>query len=365
MRDTVGIRAVCIAAVTVIALSSCAPQAENGAPLSDANLGDQDTIAALDDLYDAAVANGETSVVTYGPGEDRYKPAYAEFMRRYPDIQVLPEYTYGADLSTRLDQEFGSGNHVASMVNGGTNITLLTNNSGRCDPYEPFTAKDLDPSLVGPNHSFNGITRWVFGFAYNPELVDAADVPTSWQDLTNPEWKGKLALTDPTTVNDASVSIAAMLYSGEYDETWLRELAANQPTILANSQLGIQSVAGGQQSIASILSYNSMKRLEEKNLPIAFVAPERGARLETHYNCLLVDDPAPSASKLLLNWMLTDEGQRALSDTGNYSVYPDISAPDGLPPADVAIESAMAEIPLDQYRAETTKTIELTKGIFR
>lgn len=357
--------AVALAAVAMFALSSCSAQLEQSEPLSDADLGDAATVAALDDLYEAAKANGEDSIVTYGPGEDRYKPAYAAFMRRYPDIQVLPEYTFGADLATRLNQEFGSGNHVGAMVNGGATITLLASGSDRCESYSPFTASDLDAALVGPNDTFHGFIRWIYGIAYNPDLVEPDDVPTSWRDLTDPRWSGRLALTDPTTVSDSSVTIAAMLYSGEYDEEWLRELAANQPAVLANSQLSIQAVASGQEDISTILSYNSMKRLQEKNLPIQFVAPEGGARIESLYSCILKDNPAPNASKLLSNWMYTEEGQRALADTGGYSIFPDGPAPEGMLPTAEVLATALQEIPLSEYKEQTAATIELTKGIFR
>lgn len=365
LRKSAGVRAVCVAAAAVFALSSCAQQLNSGPPLSDADLGDAATVDALDELYEAAIENGEESIVTYGPGEDRYKPAYAAFMRRYPEIQVLPEYTFGADLATRLNQEFGSGNHVGAMVNGGATITLLASGSDRCQSYEPFTATELDEEVVGPDHTFHGFTRWIYGFAYNPDTVDAADVPASWGDLTDPEWSGRLALTDPTTVSDSSVTIAAMLYSGDYDETWLREIAANNPTILANSQLAIQAVASGQDDISTILSYNSVKRLQEKDLPIQFVAPEGAARIESLYTCMLKDNPAPNASKLLLNWMFTEEGQRALAGTGGYSIFRDGPAPEGMRPTAEVLETALEEVPLSVYRDETAETIELTKSIFR
>jgi iron(III) transport system substrate-binding protein len=352
---------------TTLALSGCGggPADTSDETSSADGLGGEAIAEQMDALYQAAIESGETRVVTYGPGEERYAPVYEAFTQRYPEIDVVPEYIFGADLSTRLDQEYGSGNRVGSLVNGGPNITLLTSGQDRCDSYETITGGDLSADLVGPDDTYRAINRWVFGLLYNSDELEEADAPTSWSDLTDPQYSGKIVISDPTVINDSSVTLMALLYGGAIDEEWMRDVAANDPEIVANSQLAGQAVATGQQLISLGTSYNAAFELIGRDLPVSFVLPDDGARLEAQSACILTDNPAPDATRLLVDWFYTPEGQQAFAETGVYSAFDDGPSPEGLPMTEEVVDVAVAQPPIEEYLAETRSTIELTGSIFQ
>lgn len=354
------------AVALTLSLTACgAGSADESASLSDDGLGGADVARQLEELYDAAVEGRQTRIVTYGPGEERYASVYEAFSKRYPEIEVQPEYIFGADLATRLDQEYGSGNHVGSIVNGGPNITLLTSGQDRCESYAPVTADSLDSSVVGPDDTYHGFGRWVFGPLYNSDEMSEDEAPTSWADLVDSRFEGKLVLTDPTIINDSSVTLMSLLYGEVVDESWVEGLGANEPAVVANSQLAGQAVASGQHAVSVVTSYNAALELINKDLPVSFVVPEDGVRLETHYSCVLKDNPTPEASELLLSWLYTPEGQQAMADTGVYSIFEDGPAPEGLPSTEDVLANAPAQPPMADYMAETEKTLELAGSVFR
>ena len=52
----------------------------------------------------------------------------------------------------------------------------------------------LIPQAIQPHHEWVGTRVNIFALAYNTQMIKKEDLPTSYQDLLNPKWKGRLGI---------------------------------------------------------------------------------------------------------------------------------------------------------------------------
>jgi len=355
------------AALLVVTLAGCgsadAGSAATVEPADDA-LGSAEIAAQMDELYTQAQEAGETSVVVYGPGEQLYGSAYQVFMARYPDIQVTGEYIFGAELSTRLDQEFSSGQHVGSIQTGGPAITDATNAAGRCEVSDPFAAADLDVPAADDG-TYRAVVGYPFGIAYNTDKISEKELPQRFVDIVAPDFTGRFVLEDPTTTNGTTNSLAQMHAAGIIDDAWMQQLADGAPMIRGNGALSVQAVATGEADFEPLAQYVMYKQSIDDGLPIGFFVPSEGSRIEYHYSCILADAPNPKATELLYNWLFTPEGQTALAESGVYGLRPGTPAPGDLPALEDISADPIPSVPVPESGPTTQKFIKVAEKFFQ
>lgn len=357
-------------AIAALALSGCSDPGTPGTPpatMGDAveALGGSDAAAEMDALYAAAKENGENSVFVYGPGEGLYGEAYKLFMQRYPDIQVTGEFIFGAELTTRLQQEFATGQHVASVLTTGAPEINAATLANQCTSFAPTTSSFLDPKLVGPDHRYQAVAAWPVGIAYNTDMISESELPSSSIGISDPQYAGKFVIGDPTTISAASISMAWLNYAGLIDEQWVADVAANDYQFRPNSVLALQAVATGEAAFDPFASYVHMRKSIRDGLPVGFVYPRENSRAEYQYNCLLEGAPNPNASQLFINWLYSPEGQNALvKEAWVFGIRPGSDAPEGLPTYEEALKTAFQAPPPSEASAIVKAFLEVTRKYF-
>lgn len=329
----------------VLALSACgggsaeddAPEvnsaAEGEVSSADADLlGGEEAVAAMQELYEAAQAAGQTTVNVYGPGEQDKGPLYEVFSQRFPGITVTGTYLVGPEFDAKIQAEFASGQHVADMVQAGDTSVAPQLQQGKYVPFEPVTAGQLDDGFRDPTGHLTAATGSTFGFVYNTNLMQEADAPKGWEDLTDPALKGKMTSEEVARNGGAFGTLNHLLWDGRYTEDYLAALAGQDIALQASGPVAGAAVATGQFAVNPFYPYSFYLRDKAQGAPVEFVFPtEGGAHISPHYLGLLTGAPNPEAAKLLMTWLFTPEGQQAASDVGYYPLMPDSPAPQGYP----------------------------------
>jgi iron(III) transport system substrate-binding protein len=175
--------------------------------------------------------------------------------------------------------------------------------------------------------------------AYDAQQLTAEQVPTSIFDLTDPAWKGQVAIA-PTNASFQSFVTALRVTDGdEKARAWLEGLVANGVQKFEKNGLILDAVDAGQAKLGLINHYYWYEKAAEvgaeaMRAQIAFTAPKDPGSLVNVAGVGITKKAAESKNaKAFVEWLLTPQAQQYFVDTTfEYPVIESIAAADGLPP---------------------------------
>src|SRR5438105_338340 len=140
----------------------------------------------------------------------------------------------------------------------GVSRTLLQANKALLAPYAS-TNKDAVPAQFrDPDDHWLGTNLHVLVILQNTRLVPETSGPKTWADLMQPQWKDKVAFTDPANSGSAyaNVTLLAQLWGpGEAGWEKVTQLLANTK-VLNRSTLVFQVVGNGEFTIGLLHEYD-------------------------------------------------------------------------------------------------------------
>jgi iron(III) transport system substrate-binding protein len=180
-------------------------------------------------------------------------------------------------------------------------------------PYvSPYTNSFPPDSLDVLNQS-TPIIQLAQVFAYNTQLVPAAQVPTTMDQLTSAQWSGQVIMHDPTT-GTTSTQIWGSL-EGKLGEStvlnFLTNLHTNVNPALTHSTGSVtDGVATAQYEIGIVCQFHDVISAILNGAPIK-VLPIQGMPIFVTTTTAGVVTAAahPNAARLLINYMASPTGQ--------------------------------------------------------
>jgi ABC-type Fe3+ transport system substrate-binding protein len=331
------------AAVSAAAAAAKPSAAPSGAA-SGAALASGSTAATWDALL--AAGRKEGSVVIGGPPFPSLREAYTSQFKKDTgiDLQYLALPT--AEVSSRAEREAEAGKSTMDVIqSGGAELyTLLPKNL-----LEPLTSKVVLPEVTDPKQwkGDQGIkwmdfqkqyvplgSSWVMTDLFiNTQLVQPGSI-TSWNDLLDPKWKGKIVATDPRGGGPGQALARYLLV--KFGDKFLVDLYKGQQAVMNADQRAVaEGVARGSYAIALAPVQADVELLRKSNLPIAREFPKDGqGSLVGGFSAIKIPkaEPHPNAAAVFINWYLSKNGQTAYSQAMlEPSLRKDVSA-DGIPP---------------------------------
>lgn len=273
-----------------------------------------------------AGAKKEGKVVVSVPASAELRKKMEEvFRKRFPgiDLELLP--ARGASNINRILEENKAGLHYFDLHVGGTNsiVTGLLA-QGILEPVPPFMilAEVKDAKNWWGGHIWaDNARQHIYMFQayltetiwYNAEEVEPEEV-RSYDDLLLPKWKGKIAILDPRTPGSGD-STWGFLWATKGEE-YLRKLVAQDMIIGRNQRQLAESVAKGKASLSIGLSYYVYRPFVKADLPVKpLPTPKEGSYASSGSGNLAVlkSAPHPNATKVFVNWLLSQEGQEVFT----------------------------------------------------
>ena len=262
-------------------------------------------------------ARPEGKVVLYScPGRENVEPLVKEFERLYPGTKVEVTYGKGSQLQEKIRSEARAGRPTADLYSCGWNGLYQFGLEGYLDKYlssqlTHFQTAGLDKSGLTIPHSAH-----IYGLVINTRLVGAEEGPRSWADLADPKWKGKLAIQDPRPGGGGFSWFVQMLTDPSLGESYLRKMA-QQKIFLGRTNDLVQSMLVRGEYLVHIAGTEERATTEKsKSAPVRFVRPREGAFYTRVGFGMVKNAPHPSATKLYIDFALSETGQRVIGETG-------------------------------------------------
>ena len=141
---------------------------------------------------------------------------------------------------------------------------------------------------------------------YNTRLVSHAEAPRDWNDLLDPKWKGSIGM-DPSDFE---------LYAG-LEKKWganraaafFKELAKQDVQFRSGHTLLAQLVVAGEMKLAVVYAHRA-EAMKSQRAPIEWVSTMDPTISSLGVISLATKLQYPNAARLLIDYVLSKEGQR-------------------------------------------------------
>jgi iron(III) transport system substrate-binding protein len=313
------------------------------------------------ELYEAAKGEGELTWYVAQFGTEQAEEMAQVFSARYPGVRVNVIRTTGQVAYTRLMQDLRA-NVAQADVFSATDLSHLGSlkADGNLMQFEPENASKLrEPYLnVDPDNYYFTTSANPTVIVYNTNLVQEGDAPTNWPDLLDPKWRNQVAIAHPGF--SGSTGSWALLMKNLYGMEFFEKLEQQNP-LIGRSLIDPPTVlTAGERSIG-IASLATATRLKNAGNPIEIVFPTDGAKLTLSASAVLANAPHPNAGKLLIDWLLSEEGAHLQVKQGQQPLRPEVSPPPGVPALD---EVPLAPLTEEEVAAGVPGLIEDWRDIF-
>ena len=280
-------------------------------------------------------ADGPLTIYS-GRSEELVGPLFAQFTEQ-TGIAVEARYGDTAELAAQLLEE-GDASPAQVYFAQDAGALGAVDAAGLFVPLPASVATTVPEAYRAPNGNWTGVTGRARVIAYDPEQVPAADVPQSIFDLTDPKWKGQVAIAPTNASFQAFVTAMRVSQGDEVTRQWLEGLVANDVQTYEKNGLILDAVDTGQAQLGLINHYYWYEKAAEvgadaMRAQIAFTKPDDpGSLVNVAGVGILKDTPNATA---FVEWLLSPATQEwFVQNTFEYPLVPSVAAAEGLPPLD-------------------------------
>jgi iron(III) transport system substrate-binding protein len=273
----------------------------------------------LNALYQAAKQEGEFNFYTT-LNTNNGQPVIEKFMAKYPGVKVNYNRQTSEKLEEVMNQEGKAGKLNWDVVECNEDVYVRLVDNHFLATYTPSVAAKYPDNLKDPNGTW--VTDRVNAQtpSLNTNLVKPEEYPKTWDDLTKPSWKGKLAIEEG---NVLLFSATKAEWGNDKALAFWKGIAANQPSIRSGNTETAQLLAAGEFPLAVNIYSGEPNRLATQGAPTKVIALDP-VFLQLQLLGLGAKSEHPNAAKLFINWFLDDEGQQSLNDNGILAARPDV-----------------------------------------
>jgi iron(III) transport system substrate-binding protein len=300
------------------------------------------------ELVEAARKEGK--VIFYTSTDIQVAEGLAKaFEAKYPGIRAQVERTGAERVFQRVVQEYTSNIHAVDAVES-TDIVhfIYWKRQGWLAAYVPedvahwpAAARDPDGFYAAPRATFSVI-------GYNTEQLKPENAPTSYADLLDAKWKGKIVKAHPGYSGNCLTAtfVLSRLLGWEY----FKQLSSQHIMQVQSANDPPKKLALGERQVMFDGTEYVTLLAKAKGAPVAIVYPSEGSPLVAGGSGVMRDAPHPNAARLFISFLFSREGQQLLVDKGHLrSFHPNI-----VEPAD--------RVPLSRIKVLTTDPVEQDKA---
>jgi len=281
--------------------------------------------------------------------EDDVRIYLEAFAQAQPDIKVNILRLSTGDLGARILAEKSNPQHD---VIWGWAVTQMADPRilEMIEPYKPQGIDAVKSVFKDPEHRWFATTGYYAGFCVNKVVVEqlGLPVPTSWQDLLNPVYKGHIVMPNPASSGTGYLQIASILQMKGEEEGWkfLQALDENIAQYIKSGSKPCRMASAGEYAIGLSFAFSAVKQIME-GYPILLVIPSEGAGFEMEVSSLMKTSDNKADSQAFLDWLLTPEAAKLYGERSEMSVVPGAAPGEAVLAAGLPADASTVLFPMD------------------
>lgn len=282
---------------------------DTSSPTADDEPADTDDADAEDDEWAQVVeaAQAEGSVVLYhAKAPENADAILAAFEEKYGIPGEHVRLTTGPIIQ-RFEEELAAGSlGVDVAMIGDTNWPRQFADAGELLEVTGPAAEGYGDDNINDGVVTMGLTP--LAIIYNTETVDPP--PTDWGDMADRD-DLRVGVPDATASNTWAATYHLLIQL--MGEDYLAAIGKQDPAIGQTSVTVAQSIAAGEVDWSGWGFDYNLNLFEGEDAPIGLVHPTSGTFVFTQVAFVHQDAPHPNAGRLLLDFLMSPEGQEILN----------------------------------------------------
>ena len=315
-------------------------------------------IAALSLTANTVFVQASDDLVIYSSRTANLIQPLIDGFKKHHNINVKLMTGKDEALIERLKMEGRNSPADLLMTVDAGNLGLAAE-KGLFQPLNLGTTEVTVPAhLQDSNDLWTGLSLRARTLIYNPKLVDEKSL-TTYEDLANPMWKGKLCLRTSKKVYNKSLAASFVAHYGEQRtleifKGWVSNLATKP---FAKDSEVIKAVNSGQCAVGVVNTYYVYRHQSKNPKSEAKLFWANQATTGTHINIsgagITKHAKNIDNAKLFLTYLLSNEAQKIFADLNHeFSIAQLLSENDTLPfKAD--------DLPITKLHTEQLKGVKL------
>jgi len=267
----------------------------------------------------------------------------AGFTKKYPFLKVQVLRSTGEKLRQRVLTETAAGQYFSDVLSVSSMEMGLLKSRNLLQPYDPPEADSYPANAKDKDKSFTAIYARNFVMGYNTAMIAEKDRPRDWPELLDPRWKGKFGIDEEEfewygTLID--------YWGREKASKYMKALAAQQPTLRRGHNLLAQLLAAGEFPVAIVFPFE-IEQLKRRGAPVEWSNSSDPIVTSINVVAHSAKAPHPNAAKVLINYILSEEGQTIIKNVSRVPIRP------GVKPTVAKLDQSTLKIryvPADMYR---------------
>ena len=309
------------------AATTAAPAATTAAPAAAAPAAAETKAAeaapaaeGMDAIIEAAKADG--SLTVYGSCEEEYLAAACKNFEKLYGIKTVYQRLSTSEVYTKIKEE--NGKPSGDVWFGGTTDPYNEAVSdGLLEEYDAINASHLlKETYKDPGNHWFGIYKGILGFMVNNEELERLKIeaPKTWDDLTKPEYKGLIMLSNPNTAGTAKLVINTMVQMKGHDEAmeYFKKLDQNIAQYTKSGSGPSKMVGPGECVIGVGFLHDGIYQILQGYDNIGLIVPEDGTSYEIGATAIFKGAAHPNAAKLWIEYALSPDCVNLAKDNGSY-----------------------------------------------
>ena len=280
----------------------------------------------------ATSAAAETELTVYTAVEAEDLARYAEtFNESNPDIKINWVRDSTGIITAKLLAE--RDNPQADVIWGlAATSLLLLKSEGMLDAYAPAGVDKLDAKFVDGDNppAWVGMDAWVASVCYNTVEAGKAGLtpPTSWKDLTDPQYAGHLIMPNPNSSGTGFLDVSSWLQIFGEDGGWeyMDALHENIARYTHSGSKPCKLAAAGEIPIGISFAFRGAKS-KAAGAPIEIILPSEGVGWDMEATAIVAGTANLDAAKKLVDFTVTKQANEMYNTGYAVVAYPGVAKP--------------------------------------
>ena len=281
-------------------------------------------------LVDAAKKEGG-KVVVYGSLENDTMDLISAAFKKKTGLEVDFWRDSANKVTDRVGAEFRAGKPQADVVLTTTSTMQLAQKDGLLAKYDSPAIKTFPKNVIDPNLG-PAYRSTVIGVVYNTGIIKPSEAPKSLEDLTKPQYRGKVVFPDPSQHTTTAQWLASLhrIMGVENANKFIHDFAATKPLLVPSLTPAGERITTGETPIG-VAFLKNVVFYGRNGVPLDYVRLGKFMG-DGQSITLAAKGPHANAGKAFIDFFLGEESLKIMANIGEFVTRKGIYPP--LPDAD-------------------------------